>query len=86
MSDVKEAIQAVQNMDDEHGAFWVGIVNGEETVLEVSKDLRLVAVFDGDEFNALEKKATSWEEVEKLYALFLNGDMDALRSWMESGK
>jgi hypothetical protein len=49
MNILKEAIEGIKNMDDEHGAFWVGVIKEEESVLEVHKDLELFAVFE-DEF------------------------------------
>ena len=40
ISDIKKAILELPKMDDEHGAFWVGIFEPEvdEVILEVHKD------------------------------------------------
>jgi hypothetical protein len=32
-------------MDDEHGAFWVGIIEEEETMPETHKDLTVISIF-----------------------------------------
>ncbi|GAB4020041.1 hypothetical protein [Spirosoma koreense] len=38
IDDVRVAIDEIQQMDEEHGAFWIGSDDGENT-LEVNKDL-----------------------------------------------
>jgi hypothetical protein len=63
IGEVRTAIQELQNRPDQHDAFWVGIVYKEETVLEVSKDRSMVAVFNGDEMNALERGRESLRAV-----------------------
>ena len=45
LQDVKKAIVDIQEMDDEHGAFWVSIVDEDETVLETHKDLMVIGAF-----------------------------------------
>ena len=67
-TDIKKAIKDVQEMDDEHGAFWVSVITDDENVIEVSKNLSLSVIFEGEETRY---KATDWKEVEKLFALLL---------------
>ena len=47
MTDIRKAIAEIQRMDEEHGAFWIGIVEDEETIVEAHKDLTLIAFFAG---------------------------------------
>lgn len=83
INEVKNVIAELQEMDDEHGAFWVSIIQEEETILEVDKSMKLVAVFDGDDENALGKQLNSWEEVLFFYELLLNEEFVNLRSMMQ---
>ncbi|GAB3173535.1 hypothetical protein [Telluribacter humicola] len=83
IEDVMEAISEIQEVDDEHGAFWVGIFEEDEYVLEVDKNLNLVGEFGSESDEQIEFKAESWEEVEKLYRLFLDGHIEAVKKIME---
>jgi len=47
MADIRKAIAEIQRMGEDHGAFWIGIVEDEETILEAHKDLTLIAFFAG---------------------------------------
>lgn len=82
IDDVKVAIAEIQEMDDEHGAFWVGIFDEDEFVLEVDKGLNLIGAFDSDSEEQLNYKAKNWEEVESLYSLFLDGNLEAVKKIM----
>jgi hypothetical protein len=84
LKDIKKVIEEVKHMDDEHGAFWVGVVDDEETVLETDKSLQVTAIFNGDDQNAIIKHASNWQQVELLYDLLLNGDFDKLRTEMSN--
>ena len=77
IDDIVTAINQIQEMDEEHGAFWVGI-GEEENTLEVSKDLSIFAVFaeDGSQIKA---QFNSWEEVKALYESFLEERYDLVR-------
>ncbi|MFD1145419.1 hypothetical protein ACFQ4C_30110 [Larkinella insperata] len=79
IDDVRVAIEETQAMDEEHGAFWVGSDDGEN-VLEVSKDLNLIAVFDGNEEKEYRLKGKDWEEVKTLYELFLKERYDLVKN------
>jgi len=74
MKNVLTAIAEIKEMDDEHGAFWVG-TEDEEYVLETDKSLKMICVIDGKQINY---QASDWQEVEKLYQLLLNEDFNAL--------
>lgn len=68
-SDIKKAIKDIQEMDDEHGAFWVSIITDDENVIEANKDLLLSVIFDGEE---TKYQADDWDEVEEFYRLLLH--------------
>jgi IMP cyclohydrolase len=82
MDDVKTAIEEIQKMDDEHGAFWVGIVEDDELTLEVHKDLTLIGLLAYDSDEEVHGKAKNWEEVETFYDLFLKEQFEELKSKM----
>ncbi|QNK78341.1 hypothetical protein H7F37_04440 [Winogradskyella sp. PAMC22761] len=81
LSDIRKAILELSKMDDEHGAFWVGIFGPEidEVVLEVHKDLTLIGNFDGTAENEIKKVAKNWNEVESNFELLLNGNLTELK-------
>ena len=74
IKDVLIAIAETKEMDDEHGAFWVG-TDEEEYILETDKSLKMICVINGESLNY---QAKNWEEVEKLYDLLLKEDFAAL--------
>ena len=85
ISDIKKAILELPKMDDEHGAFWVGIFGPEidEVVLEIHKDLTLIGNFDGTAENELKVIAENWTEVELNYELLLKGELTELKKRMK---
>lgn len=86
INDVRDAISEVQNMDDEHGVFWVGLFNNDENVLEVHKDLTIIGVFeDAPDFEII-SKGKNWAEIENLYLLLLNGRIDELKKYLSGSK
>lgn len=80
MQDVRNAILETIKMDDEHGAFWVGSGDEEETVLETHKDLSVVGIFPGPSEQQIKSKFYNWTEVEELYKVFLSGDFDQVKA------
>jgi hypothetical protein len=82
--DIKTAIYEIQKMDDEHGAFWVGLVKTDENVLEVSKDLGVIAKFE-DEDKEYKGQGKNWEEIESLFENFLLDRMDLIKSRLKMG-
>jgi len=71
--DVQKAIEVIQKMDDEHGAFWVLVFTEEENVIEVDKDLSVIFLYKGIENNY---QASDWIEVEELFNLLLQERFD----------
>lgn len=89
LEDIKTAITETQKIDDEHGAFWVGVFdeNDKEIVLEVSKSLRLTLILDPEnldpgKFNEMKSKAANWKAVFGKYGLLLDGKVEELKKLM----
>ena len=80
MDIVRKAIKGTREMDDEHGAFWVGLVKDEENVLEVHKDLGLFGVFEAEPGVQFKGRAKDWDEVEALFQVLLSDKMEILKS------
>jgi hypothetical protein len=79
MKDVRTAINETQLMDDEHGAFWVVLENEGPNVLEVSKDLGVIGVFEDDPDIQIKIQAKSWDEIEIFYQILLEGNIQELK-------
>ncbi len=77
--DIQYAIAATKEMDDEHGAFWVGIIEEEETVLETHKDLTVIGIFPQSGGEEIRLQLQNWIEVEQLYSLFLDRNFEAVK-------
>ena len=86
LEDVRIAISKLKKMDDEHAAFWVGIENSGESILEIHKDLTIIALFEDDPKNEITKQGVDWKEVENLYRLFLNGDLSEVKALLKEGE
>lgn len=76
IADVIHAIDIIA-MDDEHGAFWVGMGGEEEYVLEAQKNLNVIAIFEGSECR---KQFDNWDEIKILYQHFLHRDIAKVKS------
>ena len=84
MQDVNSALGDLQNMDEEHGAFWVSVIKKEENVLETHKDLSVIGVFEEDLNRQYKKQCESLYEIERLYSLLLKEDFIQLKEYLES--
>lgn len=83
LNDLDVAIQETIEMDEEHGAFWVGHAD-EEYILEVHKDLKLFFAFGEREDEQLHIQLHNWEEARFLYQLFFAADFGRLRAEIET--
>ena len=81
IGDVKGVIQEIIHVDDEHGAFWVGIGDNEEYVLATHKDLVVIGVFEDS--LQIKKQFNNWSEIESLYKIFLDGDIDDVKAILQ---
>ncbi|MEQ8473165.1 MAG: hypothetical protein RIC35_18360 [Marinoscillum sp.] len=81
LEDVDRALKALQNMDDEHGAFWVSVYGAEteEMVLEIYKSLKLFGNFGN---KSLAIQLTSFEKSKPYFNLLLAGEIDKLKERM----
>ena len=87
MEDIHDVIEETIEMDDEHGAFWVGIFQGNsEIILETRKDLAVVGTLDDDENEEIKAQFNTWAEIEDLYKLFLAKDFDQVASILKKNK
>ena len=86
LEDVQIAMNKLKKMDDEHAAFWVGIENVGESILEIHKDLTIIAVFEDDPKNEITKQGIDWKEIENLYRLFLNGELSEVKALLKEGE
>ncbi|MBN8851734.1 MAG: hypothetical protein BGO55_05485 [Sphingobacteriales bacterium 50-39] len=80
LRDIQNAIKTIREMDDEHGAFWVGIIEDDEIVLETHKDLTVIGFLPGMDGQEIRARMPNWIEVEQLYTLFLDQKFDAVKS------
>ncbi|NEU08634.1 hypothetical protein GZH53_09955 [Flavihumibacter sp. R14] len=83
INDVKTAIHEIKDMDEEHGAFWVGVIYEDENILETHKDLSVMAVFSDEPEVQFRKQADNWTQIEDLYSMFLKGELEALKTALE---
>ena len=80
MDIVRTAIKGIKEMDDEHSAFWVGLVKDEENVLEVNKDLELTGAFEDEPGVQYKGLANDWDEVDTLFQTLLSDKIEILKS------
>ena len=80
LKDIQTALTEVQQMDEEHGAFWMG-TDDEDVVLEVQKDLTMTLILCGE--ICRESKCASWKQAEELYRCFVNGDYEKVKEEFE---
>jgi hypothetical protein len=80
MDIVRTAIEELKNMDDEHGAFWVGLVKNDESILEVHKNLKLVGIFEDEPEIEYKGQGTNWTEIESMFETFLADKMDIIKT------
>ncbi len=76
IQDVKTALNELKEMDDEHGVIWVSVLNGEENIIEVHKDLSIIVDFDNHEI--ITTNLNNWQEVIELYQLLLDKKFDEI--------
>lgn len=83
-SDIEKALNDLTEMDDEHGAFWIGVYSAdtEEFVIEFHKSLTLFGNFGEDENYKI--KLDKIESAKEYFFLFLNGEIDELREKLKN--
>ncbi|PQA59709.1 hypothetical protein [Siphonobacter curvatus] len=71
MDEINQAIAQLQDMDEEHGAFWVGD-DEEDYVLEIHRDLKVMVKFPEDPDEENWGQLSRWEDIRTLYAHLLS--------------
>ena len=84
--DIKNAIAETIQMDDEHGAFWVGIVADFEIALEVNKDLIVRGNFTETFSEQIKGKFEDWDEILELFNFFINLELDKVSMLIDAKK
>jgi len=77
--DIKEAVMEIQYVAEGDAKFWVGVILDDESILEVHKNLEMIAMFEDEPDTELKKQCKDWPEAEKLFNLFLQGKFDAVK-------
>src|SRR5689334_12339539 len=83
IKDVKTAIAENMQMDEEHGAFWVGHKEND-FVLEVHKNCDLFFLSGENLEEVIQTKLESWDEVQQFFQLFFEGKFQQLKNEIES--
>ena len=76
LNDIKKAIADVQEVDEEHGVFWVSVITDDENVIEVNKEKKLSFIFQGEESRY---HAKDWYEVIELFTLLINEEFEVIK-------
>ena len=80
--DIQTAIAETIQMDEEHGAFWVGHMKNR-FVLEVHKNLDLFLVHGENQDEQIQIKLDNWTEVEYFFRLYFDGEFQQLKHEIE---
>ena len=83
IEDIDKAINDVQKMDDEHGAFWISMLeeNDEEYVIEVNKGLK-ISVMYGEKID-FQYNSPNWDEIKDILKLHIDRKFDDIISMMK---
>ncbi|OUS19025.1 hypothetical protein A9Q93_02925 [Nonlabens dokdonensis] len=83
-SDFLKALKDLEQMDDEHGAFWIGVYGAEtdEFVLELHKSLTLFGNFSENENYKIQLK--SLEASKEYFNLLLSGMIEKLKEKLKT--
>lgn len=77
--DIAKALEDIKKMDEEHGAFWISMLNeqDEEMIIEVNKDLNLSLIFGEEEF---QYQSQNFEETKTILELHINKEFEKIKS------
>ncbi len=78
-NDIVKALEDIKKMDEEHGAFWISILNeeDEEMVIEVNKDLNLSLIFGEEEY---QYQSQNFEEIKSILELHIDKEFEKIKS------
>lgn len=80
--DIKTAIAETVQMDEEHGAFWVGHMENE-FVLEVHKNFDLFFVYGENQDEQIQTKLDNWDDVQHFFQLYFDSEFERLKNEIE---
>lgn len=75
-SQIKKAISALKEINDEHSAFWVGDKEGI-AVIEIHKSLKLFIFIEAQEAQ-FDIQLKNEKEAEEIFKLFLSGKLNSI--------
>ncbi|QLC67230.1 hypothetical protein LPB248_13255 [Flavobacterium sp. LPB0248] len=78
------AFEELEQSDEEHGAFWV--VDEDENVLEIHKNLQLFIIYSGDSENQIIKQLKDINQARLLFVELINGNIEQLKGQVENIK
>lgn len=78
-NDIAKALEDITKMDEEHGAFWISMLNEEEEemIIEINKDLNLSLIFGEEEF---QYQSQNFEETESILKLHIDKEFEKIKS------
>lgn len=78
-NDINKAIEDVQKMDDEHGAFWISVITDNENIIEVNKSLLVKFILEPENDKEIKYQANNWDEVKNFYLLLIEIRFDDIK-------
>ncbi len=85
-ADIDRAILDLQDMDEEHGAFWVTANRGhDQATLEVHQDMSLSFSMSQNVEDEVVATAKSWKQTAELYKMLVDGDFETVVKFFNSG-
>ncbi|MEP6929151.1 MAG: hypothetical protein ABI850_04030 [Flavobacterium sp.] len=76
------AFEELKLSEEEHGAFWV--VDEDENVLEIHRDLKLFAIFIGNSEDQVIKELKNINQARILFIEFMNGNIERIKEQLEN--
>lgn len=83
-AEILRGFKYLEESDEEHGAFWVGVLNTGENVLEVDHSLLVTGAFEDDPEKDIRYRAKGKKEVYELFDLLLDMKFDQLKQRLQS--
>jgi hypothetical protein len=77
--DIKVAVEEIIQMDEEHGAFWVGHMENE-FVIEIHKNLDLFLIYGENQNDQIQTKLDNWEDVKHFFKLYFDNEFEKLKT------
>lgn len=79
--DIDKALEDLQEMDEEHGSFWISMLTeDQERVLVVNKDLNLIIINGEEEFPY---QAKNFKDVKSILQLHIEKEFDKIKSFIK---